>query len=74
MGLGKTIQMIALMISHRSRNLSVKSTLLVVPLVIMNQWMKEIEDNHKPIPTQRNSKLKVLIFHGTAKQRWVYIS
>lgn len=67
MGLGKTIQMIALMITRRSSEFF-KTNLIVVPLVILNQWKDEIEINHKP-KNEGEKGLKVLVFHGTKRER-----
>ncbi|KAF9958104.1 DNA repair protein rad16 [Modicella reniformis] len=51
MGMGKTIQMIALLLSEPG-----KPNLIVAPTVAIIQWMNEIK-NHAP-------SLKVIIFHG----------
>ncbi|KAI9472360.1 MAG: SNF2 family N-terminal domain-containing protein [Benjaminiella poitrasii] len=57
MGLGKTIQMIALMtsIAHNSSN----TTLVVTPLALIQQWIDEIN--------QKSPRLKVLKYHGTQR-------
>lgn len=52
MGMGKTIQMISLMLSDRK-----KPCLVVAPTVAIMQWRNEIEAYTQP-------KLKVLIWHG----------
>ncbi|KAJ1018900.1 hypothetical protein NDA16_004703 [Ustilago loliicola] len=52
MGMGKTIQMISLMLSDRK-----KPCLVVAPTVAIMQWRNEIEAYTKP-------KLKVLLWHG----------
>ena len=53
MGMGKTIQMIALMMHDRSKG----PNLVVAPTVALIQWKTEIE-------THTNNALKVAIFHG----------
>ncbi|PSR85776.1 SNF2 family N-terminal domain-domain-containing protein [Coniella lustricola] len=62
MGLGKTIQALALILAHPSKNPNVKTTLLVAPLVLLHQWEREIE--HK---VKNASSLKTIILHGDAK-------
>ncbi|SPO26452.1 probable RAD16 - nucleotide excision repair protein [Ustilago trichophora] len=52
MGMGKTIQMISLMLSDRK-----KPCLVVAPTVAIMQWRNEIEQYTEP-------KLKVLLWHG----------
>lgn len=52
MGMGKTIQMISLMLSDRK-----KPCLVVAPTVAIMQWRNEIEAYTEP-------KLKVLMWHG----------
>ncbi|EST04998.1 SNF2-related [Kalmanozyma brasiliensis GHG001] len=52
MGMGKTIQMISLMLSDRK-----KPCLVVAPTVAIMQWRNEIEQYTEP-------KLKVLMWHG----------
>lgn len=56
MGLGKTIQMLALITSQAMN----KPTLIIVPVSIMFQWIKEIN-------TKTNTKLNVVLFHGKTK-------
>ncbi|KAF8941380.1 DNA repair protein rad16 [Dissophora ornata] len=54
MGMGKTIQMISLLLSEPG-----KPNLIVAPTVAIIQWMNEIKD-HAP-------SLKVLVFHGPSR-------
>jgi SNF2 family DNA or RNA helicase len=61
MGLGKTIQTLALMVGERSTNLDVKATLIVAPLSLIHQWKDEIESK-----SERNT-LRVYIHHGTSR-------
>jgi len=56
MGMGKTIQTIALLMSEPRA----KPNLVVAPTVALMQWRSEIEKH-------TNSALKVMIFHGAAK-------
>ncbi|KAI8910992.1 P-loop containing nucleoside triphosphate hydrolase protein [Gorgonomyces haynaldii] len=54
MGMGKTIQMISLLVTKR-----VPNTLIVCPTVAIMQWAKEIQTRTTP------GLLKVCIYHGT---------
>jgi DNA repair protein RAD16 len=54
MGMGKTIQMISLLVSKRD----ITPTLIICPTVAILQWMQEIKTR-----TTENT-LKVLLFHG----------
>lgn len=69
MGLGKTIQSIALILSnkmdkeiHNSDNAS-QSTLVIAPLALINQWAQEIKT--------KSSGLTVLIHHGPSRTKSV---
>jgi DNA repair protein RAD16 len=55
MGMGKTIQTVALIMSDYPAK---KPTLVVVPPVALMQWSNEIK-------AYTNGKLKVLVYHGT---------
>ncbi len=55
MGMGKTIQMISLMLSDRK-----KPCLVIAPTVAIMQWRNEIEAYTEP-------KLKVLMWHGASR-------
>ncbi|KAI1142039.1 hypothetical protein F5Y05DRAFT_213007 [Hypoxylon sp. FL0543] len=63
MGLGKTIQALALILARPSTNPTSKTTLIVAPLALLKQWEREIQQKVKP-----QYKLKTLIFHGPAKR------
>ena len=68
MGLGKTIQALALMVSRRSPNPSCKSTLIVAPVALLSQWEREIEKKLKP---GRQHSLSTFIYHGAkARPAW----
>lgn len=58
MGMGKTIQMIALMMHDRSRG----PNLVVAPTVALIQWKTEIE-------THTNNAMKVCLFHGASRAK-----
>ncbi|ODV86166.1 hypothetical protein CANARDRAFT_197201 [[Candida] arabinofermentans NRRL YB-2248] len=58
MGMGKTIQMISLMMHDRSKG----PNLVVAPTVALIQWKNEIE-------THAGGRLKVAIFHGSNRAK-----
>ncbi|KAI1453390.1 SNF2 family N-terminal domain-containing protein [Annulohypoxylon moriforme] len=64
MGLGKTIQSLALILAHPSEDPARKTTLIVAPLALLKQWEREIETKVKPA-----YKLKTLLYHGPEKRR-----
>lgn len=59
MGIGKTIEAIALILAHPSRDPLRKTTLIVAPLALLRQWKREIATKIKP-----GHRLSTLIFHG----------
>ena len=61
MGLGKTIQALALMVARRSTDWKCKSTLIVAPVALLKQWEREIQTKLKPGPRHT---LTTFIFHG----------
>lgn len=65
MGLGKTIQTIALMASTKAQHESEgrRSTLIVTPLALIQQWANEIRTKTQP------GKLKVLVYHGSNRSK-----
>lgn len=64
MGLGKTIQSIALMLYRPPKpDSKVKSTLVVMPLALLDQWRTEINT--------MAPKLSVLVHHGTSSTKHV---
>lgn len=62
MGLGKTIQATATMVANPSDDPRCKTTLIVAPLALLDQWSKEIR--HKTY-----GQLSILIFHGAEAKR-----
>ncbi|KAI2607184.1 SNF2 family N-terminal domain-containing protein [Hypoxylon fragiforme] len=63
MGLGKTIQAIALILQHPSHNSANKTTLIVAPLSLLKQWEQEILTKVRP-----SHQLKTIIVHGATKR------
>lgn len=61
MGLGKTVQMIALMCEHPAKKGDIKTTLVLCPLMIIDQWKRECE-NHTT-----NPQLKVHVYAGNQR-------
>lgn len=59
MGLGKTIQALALVLARPSTDPARKTTLIIAPLALLRQWEKEIDTKIKP-----EFKLKTTILHG----------
>ena len=59
MGLGKTIQALALMVSRRSADRLRKTTLIVCPVGLLRQWEREIKQKLKP-----THQLSTYVLHG----------
>lgn len=57
MGLGKTIQATATMVANPSTDPRCKTTLIVAPLALLEQWKLEIEQ-------KTYGQLNVFVFHG----------
>ncbi|KAL2812499.1 SNF2 family N-terminal domain-containing protein [Aspergillus granulosus] len=60
MGLGKTVQAISLMVSRPSTDSERKTTLIIAPVALMQQWKREIQRMLHPGKHQ----LSVYILHG----------
>ncbi|KAL3472139.1 SNF2 family N-terminal domain-containing protein [Aspergillus californicus] len=60
MGLGKTIQAIALMVSRPSTDPDRKTTLIIAPVALMQQWKREIKKMIRP----GKHELSVHVLHG----------
>ena len=59
MGLGKTVQALSLVVARPSTDPSRKTTLIIAPVALMQQWKREIERLVKA-----EHKLSVFILHG----------
>lgn len=62
MGLGKTLQALALIVSRPAIDRSRKTTLIVAPVALLQQWKREIERH-----VRTRYRLTVLILHGEAR-------
>ncbi|KAI4234695.1 MAG: hypothetical protein LQ349_003644 [Xanthoria aureola] len=65
MGLGKTIQAIALMVSRKSTDVGCKTTLIIAPVALMKQWEREIQTKLK---SNNEHRLKTYTLHGSGRQ------
>ena len=64
MGMGKTLEMISLLVTADSTTLSrSKTTLIVAPVGVMSNWSGQIAHHIKP-----NHALRVLVYHGNNKK------
>ncbi|WVF72421.1 hypothetical protein IAT40_007236 [Kwoniella sp. CBS 6097] len=63
MGLGKTVQSIALLAANPSQDPKIKTTLIIAPLALLTQWKSEIESKCTP------GLLRVLIYHGQKRPK-----
>lgn len=64
MGLGKTIQTIALILLNPRENLRSAGTLIIAPVSLLLQWKEEILQR-----IHDDYKLKVAIYHGQTKEK-----
>ncbi|KAG6905532.1 hypothetical protein DXG01_002192 [Tephrocybe rancida] len=70
MGLGKTVQMypllsppsIATLVKNKSEDPICKTSLIIAPMALLNQWKLEIE-------SKTNCNLQCLIYHGSTKPK-----
>ncbi|GAA5877102.1 hypothetical protein JCM16303_006167 [Sporobolomyces ruberrimus] len=63
MGLGKTVESIALMCANESKDPAEKSTLIVAPLALLEQWKEEIEEK------TANGYFSILVYHGPERKK-----
>lgn len=63
MGMGKTLEMIALMVSDTKKLGSSKSTLIIAPVGVMSNWTGQIAHHVKA-----KHALNVLVHHGAGKK------
>ncbi|GAA5899596.1 uncharacterized protein JCM6883_005269 [Sporobolomyces salmoneus] len=63
MGLGKTVESIALMCANESRDPDEKTTLIVAPLALLEQWKEEIEEKTE------KGYFSVFIYHGPERKK-----
>jgi SNF2-related domain len=63
MGLGKTIQALALILAHKSEDPLNKTTLIIAPLALLEQWKNEMIEKVKP-----DHRLKIHIYHNHGKK------
>ncbi|KAF2090960.1 hypothetical protein K490DRAFT_19676, partial [Saccharata proteae CBS 121410] len=67
MGLGKTLQAIALIVTRPSDDPKKKTTLVVVPLNVLEQWKEEIKTKIKD-----EYALDVMIYHGDKAKKMTF--
>lgn len=63
MGLGKTVQALSLIVSRPSDDPARKTTLIIAPVALMQQWKREIDRLLKP-----EYKLNVFVLHGDKRK------
>ena len=63
MGMGKTLEMIALMVADSKVSSKSKTTLIVAPVGVMSNWSGQIAHHIKP-----DHALRVLTYHGNNKR------
>ena len=63
MGLGKTLEMISLMVSDKGVEGQCPTTLIIAPVGVMSNWSGQIAQHVK-----ENHALSVLIYHGSGKK------
>jgi SNF2 family DNA or RNA helicase len=63
MGLGKTVEALALILANPSDTPACKTTLIVAPVALMRQWEKELKRH-----VHQHHQLSVYVYHGTSKK------
>ena len=63
MGMGKTLEMISLMVAGTNTSIQSKSTLIVAPVGVMSNWSGQIAHHVKA-----EHALRVLTYHGSGKK------
>ena len=63
MGMGKTLEMISLMVADSKASSESKTTLIVAPVGVMSNWSGQIAHHLKP-----DHALRVLVYHGNNKK------
>ena len=63
MGMGKTLEMISLLVTESNVSSKCKTTLIVAPVGVMSNWSGQIAHHIKP-----DHALRVLVYHGNNKK------
>ena len=63
MGMGKTLEMISLLVTDSNVSSKSKTTLIVAPVGVMSNWSGQISHHIKP-----DHALRVLVYHGNNKK------
>lgn len=63
MGMGKTLEMISLLVTDSNVSSKTKATLIVAPVGVMSNWSGQIAHHVKP-----DHALRVLVYHGNNKK------
>ena len=63
MGMGKTLEMISLLVTDSNVSSKSKTTLIVAPVGVMSNWSGQIAHHIKP-----DHALRVLVYHGNNKK------
>lgn len=63
MGMGKTLEMISLLVTDSNVSSKTKTTLIVAPVGVLSNWSGQISHHVKP-----DHALRVLVYHGNNKK------